>query len=247
MPGASPETMATSVATPLERHLGIIADVTEMTSSSQVGTARRHSQFELSRTSTARRAKCRRPSTRRASTCRPRCSNPTLSQGKPVGRAGDHPRAYFGDDVARQIYDTVSNIVSQRLAQVDGVGDVEIGGCTLPAVRIELLPLRSTNTASAAKTCALLRSRRATPTGRRGRSRATARACSLPQTPAPARRRLRADGRRLAQRRGSAARGRRRGHRRRREHTHPRPSTGKPAVIAHHASRGPTSSRPWTA
>ena len=75
LPGASPDTMATSVATPLERRLGTIAGVNEMTSSSSTGSTRVTPAVRLSNaTSTAPRARCRRRSTRRASTCRRRCA-----------------------------------------------------------------------------------------------------------------------------------------------------------------------------
>ena len=81
-------------------------------------------------TSTARRARCRRRSTPRASTCRRRLrSNPTYRKANPSRCAGASSCALTSQTLTPgQIYDTVSNIVSQRLAQVDGVGDVEIGG-----------------------------------------------------------------------------------------------------------------------
>ncbi len=141
LPGASPDTMATSVATPLERHLGTISGVTEMTSSSQVGQARITLQFELSRNidGAAREVQAAINASRvdLPATLR---SNPTYRKANPsdapvIILALTSPTLTPG-----QIYDTVSNIVSQRLAQVDGVGDVEIGGSTLPAVRVELLP-----------------------------------------------------------------------------------------------------------
>jgi multidrug efflux pump len=141
LPGASPDTMATSVATPLERHLGTISGVTEMTSSSQVGQARISLQFELSRNidGAAREVQAAINASRvdLPATLR---SNPTYRKANPA----DAPILILALTSATlnpgQIYDTVSNIVSQRLAQVDGVGDVEIGGSTLPAVRVELLP-----------------------------------------------------------------------------------------------------------
>ena len=141
LPGASPDTMATSVATPLERRLGTIAGITEMTSSSQVGSARVSLQFELSKNidSAAREVQAAINASRvdLPATLR---SNPTYRKANP----SDAPIIILALTSATlspgQIYDTVSNIVSQRLAQVDGVGDVEIGGSTLPAVRVELLP-----------------------------------------------------------------------------------------------------------
>jgi len=141
LPGASPDTMATSVATPLERRLGTISGVNEMTSSSQVGSARISLQFELSRNidGAAREVQAAINASRvdLPATLR---SNPTYRKANP----SDAPVIILAltsqTFTPGQIYDTVSNIVSQRLAQVEGVGDVEIGGSTLPAVRVELLP-----------------------------------------------------------------------------------------------------------
>ena len=141
LPGASPDTMATSVATPLERHLGSISGVTEMTSSSQLGQARINLQFELSRNidGAAREVQAAINASRvdLPATLR---SNPTYRKANP----SDAPVVILALTsqtlTPGQIYDTVSNIVSQRVAQVDGVGDVELGGSTLPAVRVELLP-----------------------------------------------------------------------------------------------------------
>ena len=141
LPGASPDTMATSVATPLERHLGSISGVTEMTSSSQVGQARINLQFELSRNidGAAREVQAAINASRvdLPATLR---SNPTYRKANP----SDAPVIILALTsqtlTPGQIYDTASNIVSQRVAQVDGVGDVELGGSTLPAVRVELLP-----------------------------------------------------------------------------------------------------------
>ena len=141
LPGASPETMAASVATPLERHLGTIAGVNEMTSSSQVGSARISLQFDLARNidGAAREVQAAINASRvdLPATLR---SNPTYRKANP----SDAPVIILAltsqTMTPGQIYDSVSNIVSQRLAQVEGVGDVEIGGSTLPAVRVELLP-----------------------------------------------------------------------------------------------------------
>jgi multidrug efflux pump len=141
LPGASPDTMATSVATPLERRLGVIAGVNEMTSSSGNGSTRISLQFDLNRKidSAAREvqaainaARADLPSTLR--------SNPTYRKANPSASpviilALTSPTRSPG-----QVYDAVSNIVQQRIAQVRGVGDVELGGGSLPAVRVELLP-----------------------------------------------------------------------------------------------------------
>ena len=224
LPGASPDTMATSVATPLERRLGTISGVNEMTSSSQVGSARISLQFDLSRDidGAAREVQAAINASRvdLPATLR---SNPTYRKANP----SDAPVIILALTsrtlTPGQIYDTVSNIVSQRLAQVEGVGDVEIGGSTLPAVRVELLPFalqppRHQRRGRARRDPGLERQ----PAEGRDRERGPAAADLHPDAGAP-RRRLRADGRRLAQRRGGAPFGRGRGDRRRREQPHPRP------------------------
>ncbi|HEY2561547.1 MAG TPA: efflux RND transporter permease subunit [Caldimonas sp.] len=141
LPGASPDTMASSVATPLERHLGTIAGVTEMTSSSQVGSSRITLQFELSRNidGAAREVQAAINASRvdLPATLR---SNPTYRKVNPSAAPVIILALTSATLTPGQIYDAVSNIVSQRIAQVAGVGDVEIGGSTLPAVRVELLP-----------------------------------------------------------------------------------------------------------
>jgi multidrug efflux pump len=141
LPGASPETMATSVATPLERRLGTIAGVNEMTSQRRGlhpchAAVRAEPQHRRRRARGAGRHQCvaRRPAVHAA-------QQPDLPQGQPVGRAGHHPGAHVGNTkTPGQIYDAVSNIVQQKLAQVKGVGDVEMGGGSMPAVRVDLLP-----------------------------------------------------------------------------------------------------------
>ncbi|OUL98583.1 efflux RND transporter permease subunit [Variovorax sp. JS1663] len=139
--GASPSTMASSVATPLERRLGIIPGVNELTSTSSNGSTRVTLQFDLSRNidSAAREvqaainaARADLPATLR--------SNPTYRKRNPASA----PVMILGltskTRTPGQIYEAVSNIVSQRLSQVEGVGEVEIGGGSLPAVRVELEP-----------------------------------------------------------------------------------------------------------
>ncbi len=141
LPGASPDTMATSVATPLERRLGVIAGVNEVTSSSGNGSTRIILQFDLNRQidSAAREVQAAINASRvdLPSTLR---SNPTYRKVNPsaapvVILALTSPTRSPG-----QIYDAVSNIVQQKLSQVRGVGDVELGGGSLPAVRVDLLP-----------------------------------------------------------------------------------------------------------
>jgi multidrug efflux pump len=141
LPGASPETMATSVATPLERRLGAIAGVTEMTSSSGSGSARVSLQFELNRKIDAAAREVQAAiNASRADLPATLRSNPTYRKANPSDApvmilALTSPTRSPG-----QIYDAVSNIVQQKLAQAQGVGDVELGGGSLPAVRVELLP-----------------------------------------------------------------------------------------------------------
>ncbi|RZL94398.1 MAG: nodulation protein, partial [Variovorax sp.] len=139
--GASPDTMASSIATPLERRLGTIAGVNEMTSTSSTGSARVTLQFDLNRdiNGAAREvqaainaARVDLPATLR--------SNPTYRKINPASSPVIILALTSKTKTPGQIYDAVSNIVSQRLSQVQGVGDVEIGGGSLPAVRVELLP-----------------------------------------------------------------------------------------------------------
>ena len=96
-------------------------------------------------TSTAPRATCRPRSTRRAATCRRTCRrNPTLSQGQPGRRADPDPRAHVRHACRRaQMYDAASTILAQKIAQVEGVGQVIVGGGSLPAVRVEVEPAGS--------------------------------------------------------------------------------------------------------
>jgi multidrug efflux pump len=141
LPGASPDTMATSVATPLERRLGVIAGVNEMTSNSGNGSTRVSLQFDLNRKidSAAREVQAAINASRvdLPATLR---SNPTYRKANP----SDAPVIILAltskTRSPGQIYDEVSNLVQQKLAQVQGVGDVEIGGGSLPAVRVDLNP-----------------------------------------------------------------------------------------------------------
>ena len=141
LPGASPETMATSVATPLERHLGTIAGVNEMTSNSGTGQTRVTLQFDLSRNidGAAREVQAAINASRvdLPATLK---SNPTYHKANPAAAPVVILALTSKTKKPGQIFEAVSNIVSQRLAQVEGVGEVEIGGGSLPAVRVELLP-----------------------------------------------------------------------------------------------------------
>jgi multidrug efflux pump len=139
--GASPETMASSVATPLERRLGTISGVNEMTSQSSTGSSRVTLQFDLNRKidgaarevqAAINAARADLPATLR--------SNPTYRKMNPSDAPVIILALTSNTKTPGQIYDAVSNIVAQRIAQVTGVGDVEIGGGSLPAVRISANP-----------------------------------------------------------------------------------------------------------
>ena len=139
--GASPSDMARSVATPLERYLGTIPGVNEMTSWSSTGQTRVTLQFDLNRNiddaarevqAAINAARADLPATLR--------SNPTYRKRNPAAQPFLILALTSDTRTPGQVYDAVSNIVSQRLAQVPGVGDVELGGGSLPAVRVELNP-----------------------------------------------------------------------------------------------------------
>jgi multidrug efflux pump len=141
MPGASPDTMATTVATPLERHLGVIADVTEMTSTSTVGNTRIVLQFGLDRDidGAARDVEAAIQAARADLPTNLR-QNPTYRKVNPA----DAPIAILAMTSATltrgQIYDAASTVISQALSQIDGIGQVVVAGSALPAVRVELNP-----------------------------------------------------------------------------------------------------------
>ena len=143
LPGASPDTMAATVATPLERALGAIAGVTEITSSSSLGNTRVILQFDLNRDiNGAARDVQAAINAARALLPSGMPSNPTYRKVNPA----DSPimiLAMTSDTLTRgQMYDAASTVLAQRLAQVDGIGQVTIGGGALPAVRVELDPNR---------------------------------------------------------------------------------------------------------
>jgi multidrug efflux pump len=141
LPGASPETVATSLTTPLERALGAIAGVTEITSMSTVGNARITLQFDLSRSidgaardvqAAINAARMEMPS-----------DLPTNPQYRKINPA-DAPAVVLAvtSDIIGQgrLFDAASNILQQKLSQVTGVGQVVLGGSSLPAVRVEINP-----------------------------------------------------------------------------------------------------------
>ena len=146
LPGASPETMAATVATPLERSLGRIAGVTEITSTSTLGNSRITIQFDLNRNiDGAARDVQAGISAARALLPSGMPSNPTYRKVNPA----DAPimiLALTSDTMTQgQMYDAASTILAQRLAQVSGVGQVTVGGGALPAVRVNLDPNRLSN------------------------------------------------------------------------------------------------------
>jgi len=141
MAGANPETMASSVATPLERHLGTIADVTEMTSVSSVGNANVVLLFGLNRSidGAARDVQAAINAARSDLPTALR-SNPTYRKINPA----DQPILILTLTSATmsqgQLYDAAATVLEQKLSQVPGVGDVSVSGSSLPAVRVELYP-----------------------------------------------------------------------------------------------------------
>jgi len=141
LPGASPETMASSVATPLERALGSIAGITEMTSRSTQGSTSITLQFDLSRDidGAARDVQAAINAARNMLPSALR-SNPTYTKRNPAS-APIMVLALTSKTLDQgQLYDVGSTILAQRIAQIKGVSDVQVGGSSLPAVRVELNP-----------------------------------------------------------------------------------------------------------
>jgi len=141
LPGASPEIMASSIATPLERQFGRIAGITEMTSSSFLGTTSITLQFDLNRNidGAARDVQAAINAARSyLPTNLP--SNPTYRKWNPA----DSPIMIVGLTSSvydkGTLYDAASTIMQQRLSQVQGVGQVSVGGSSLPGVRVDVNP-----------------------------------------------------------------------------------------------------------
>jgi len=139
LPGASPETMAAAVTTPLERSLGRIAGITEMTSTSALGASRIVLQFNLDRdiNGAARDVQ--------AALNAAQSDLPSSMPSKPFYRKvnpADAPIMILSLTSASmsqgQLYDAASTVVSQKLSQLKGVGEIEVGGSALPAVRVDL-------------------------------------------------------------------------------------------------------------
>jgi multidrug efflux pump len=141
LPGASPQDVATTVASPLERHLGQIADVTEMTSSSSVGSVRITLQFGLNRDiDGAARDVQAAINASRADLPTSLRTNPTYKKVNPA----DAPILILtltSDTMGRgDLYDAASTVLAQKLSQVEGIGEVGVSGSSLPAVRVDLIP-----------------------------------------------------------------------------------------------------------
>ncbi|WDD93554.1 efflux RND transporter permease subunit [Burkholderia sp. FERM BP-3421] len=141
LPGASPETVATSVTSPLERHLGSIADVTEMTSSSSVGNARITLQFGLDRDiDGAARDVQAAINAARADLPASLKSNPTYRKVNPADSPIMIVSLTSKTASPAKLYDAASTVLQQSLSQIDGIGQVSVSGSANPAVRIELEP-----------------------------------------------------------------------------------------------------------
>jgi multidrug efflux pump len=141
MPGASPDNMASAVAAPLEKHLGQIADVTEMTSQSTLGNTRVTLQFGLDRDiNGAARDVQAAINAARADLPTSLRQNPSYHKVNPA----DAPIMVLAltstTRPAGQLYDVASNVLQQRLSQLDGIGEVDVTGSALPGVRVELNP-----------------------------------------------------------------------------------------------------------
>jgi multidrug efflux pump len=141
LPGGSPETVATSVASPLERHLGSIADVTEMTSQSSVGSTRITLQFGLNRDiDGAARDVQAAINAARADLPTSLRSNPTYHKVNPADAPILILALTSSTLTAGQLYDSAATVLQQSLSQVQGVGEVDVNGSANPAVRVELEP-----------------------------------------------------------------------------------------------------------
>src|SRR2546427_3204180 len=141
VPGASPETMASAVATPLERQFGRIAGITQMTSTSQIGSTSIALQFDLNRNIDAAGRDVQ------AAINAARSQLPSYLPGNPTYRKvnpADAPiviLALTSDTITLpQMYDAADSVLSQKLAQVSGVGQAFVGGAARPAVRAEVNP-----------------------------------------------------------------------------------------------------------
>src|SRR2546422_9089358 len=141
LPGASPQTMASAVATPLERQFGRIAGVNQMTSTSQLGSTNIVLQFDLNRSiDAAARDVQAAINAARGQLPSNLPSNPIYHKVNPA----DAPimiLALTSETIEiPRLYDAADSILAQKLAQVEGVGQVQVGGSARPAVRVEANP-----------------------------------------------------------------------------------------------------------
>ncbi|WP_186644092.1 efflux RND transporter permease subunit [Fluviispira vulneris] len=146
LPGASPTIMASSVATPLERQLGQISGITEMTSSSSLGNVRIILQFDLSRNidGAARDVQAAIDAAiAQLPTDLP--SNPTYRKVNPADAPIMIISLTSNIYSRREMYDAATTILQQKISQASGIGQVVVGGGSLPAVRVELNPLALNN------------------------------------------------------------------------------------------------------
>ncbi|MFZ1968790.1 MAG: efflux RND transporter permease subunit [Bradyrhizobium sp.] len=141
LPGASPADVAITVASPLERHLGQIANVTEMTSTSTLGSARVNLQFDIGRDingaardvqAAINAARADLPSSLR--------SNPSYRKFNPASAPILIYTLTSDTLMPAGLYDAASTVLAQKLSQIEGVGEVAVSGGSLPAVRVELIP-----------------------------------------------------------------------------------------------------------
>ncbi len=141
MAGAAPEIMAATVAEPLEKRMAAISGVTELTSTSYVGSARIVAQFDVSRDINGASRDVQ------AAIQAARADLPTTLRGNPTWRQfnpADSPimiLALTSDTLtSAQLYDSANTVLQQQLSQISGVGQITLGGAALPSVRIELEP-----------------------------------------------------------------------------------------------------------
>jgi len=141
MPGASPQTMAASVATPLEKRLGVIADVNEMTSTSSLGSTRVSLQFNLDRNiDGAQRDVQAAIAAARADLPIALRNNPTIRASGPADVPVLTLSLTSKNLTQSQLFEAAANILQQPLSQIEGVSQVSVGGGSLPAVRVEINP-----------------------------------------------------------------------------------------------------------
>jgi multidrug efflux pump len=141
LPGASPTDVAATVAGPLERHLGQIADVTEMTSASSLGSARVNLQFNIERNiNGAARDVQAAINAARADLPASLRSNPTYRKFNPASAPILIYTLTSDTLTPAELYDAASTVLAQKISQVEGVGEVAVSGGSLPAVRLELIP-----------------------------------------------------------------------------------------------------------